>query len=34
MQIVPLRHGYQLVARIKNFYRIGDDKLVFSKELT
>ncbi len=26
--------GYKLVARIKNFYRIGDDKLVFSKELT
>jgi ribosomal protein S18 acetylase RimI-like enzyme len=25
--------GYKLVARIKNFYRIGDDKLVFSKEL-
>ncbi len=28
------RAGYELVARIKNFYRIGDDKLVFSKELT
>ncbi len=28
------RNGYQLEARIKNFYRIGDDKLVFSKELT
>jgi len=28
------RNGYQLVARIKNFYRIGDDKLVFSKELS
>jgi ribosomal protein S18 acetylase RimI-like enzyme len=28
------RNGYQLAARIKNFYRIGDDKLVFSKELT
>jgi len=27
------RAGYQRVARIKNFYRIGDDKLVFSKEL-
>ncbi len=27
------RAGYQLVARIKNFYRIGDDKLVFSKDL-
>jgi ribosomal protein S18 acetylase RimI-like enzyme len=26
--------GYKLVASIKNFYRIGDDKLVFSKELT
>ncbi len=25
--------GYKLVARIKNFYRIGDYKLVFSKEL-
>ena len=25
--------GYKRVARIKNFYRIGDDKLVFSKEL-
>ena len=28
------RNGYELVARIKNFYRMGDDKLVFSKELT
>ncbi len=28
------RAGYERVARIKNFYRIGDDKLVFSKELT
>jgi ribosomal protein S18 acetylase RimI-like enzyme len=28
------RAGYELVARIKNFYRIGDDKLVFSKEVT
>ncbi len=26
--------GYQQVARIKNFYRMGDDKLIFSKELT
>ncbi len=26
--------GYKLVAHIKNFYRIGDDKLVFLKELT
>ena len=28
------RSGYELVARIKDFYRIGDDKLVFSKGLT
>ncbi len=28
------RGGYELAARIKNFYRIGDDKLVFLKELT
>ena len=28
------RSGYELVARIKNFYRLGDAKLVFSKELT
>jgi len=27
------RTGYQLAARIKNFYRMGDDKLIFSKEL-
>jgi ribosomal protein S18 acetylase RimI-like enzyme len=27
------RSGYELAARIRNFYRIGDDKLVFSKEL-
>ncbi len=27
------RTGYQLAARIKNFYRIGDDKLIFSKDL-
>jgi len=27
------RAGYEQVARIKNFYRIGDDKLIFSKEL-
>jgi len=26
------RSGYEPVARIKNFYRIGDDKLVFAKE--
>ena len=28
------KSGYELVARIKNFYRIGDDKLVFSKDLS
>jgi ribosomal protein S18 acetylase RimI-like enzyme len=28
------KNGYEMVARIKNFYRIGDDKLVFSKELS
>ena len=27
------KSGYQLAARIKDFYRIGDDKLVFSKVL-
>ena len=27
------RNGYERVARIKDFYRIGDDKLVFSKGL-
>jgi ribosomal protein S18 acetylase RimI-like enzyme len=27
------RNGYQLAARIKDFYRIGDDKPVFSKVL-
>ena len=27
------RNGYQLAARINDFYRIGDDKLVFSKVL-
>lgn len=27
------RSGYALAARIKNFYRIGDDKLIFTKEL-
>jgi ribosomal protein S18 acetylase RimI-like enzyme len=26
-------NGYQLAARINDFYRIGDDKLVFSKVL-
>jgi ribosomal protein S18 acetylase RimI-like enzyme len=25
--------GYALVARIRNFYRVGDDKLIFSKDL-
>jgi ribosomal protein S18 acetylase RimI-like enzyme len=28
------KNGYQLAARIKNFYRVDDDKLVFLKELT
>ena len=28
------RSGYELVARIKNFYRIGDDKLVFLTHVT
>lgn len=28
------RAGYERAARIKNFYRIGDDKLIFLKELT
>ena len=28
------KNRYEMVARIKNFYRIGDDKLVFSKELS
>ncbi len=27
------RAGYHQVARIKNFYRIGDDKLIFAKDL-
>jgi ribosomal protein S18 acetylase RimI-like enzyme len=27
------RNGYHLVARIRNFYKIGDDKLMFQKEL-
>lgn len=27
------RSGYQLAARVRNFYRIGDDKLIFSKDL-
>ena len=28
------RSGYDLAARIRNFYKVGDDKLVFQKELT
>lgn len=28
------RCGYHLAARIRNFYRIGDDKIVFQKELS
>ena len=28
------RSGYHLAARIRNFYRIGDDKLIFQKELS
>ena len=28
------RAGYELAARIRNFYRAGDDKLVFAKELS
>jgi ribosomal protein S18 acetylase RimI-like enzyme len=28
------RNGYDLAARIRNFYKIGDDKLVFQKELS
>ena len=28
------RSGYALAARIRNFYRIGDDKLIFQKELS
>lgn len=27
------KSGYPLVARIKGFYRPGDDKLIFAKEL-
>ncbi len=27
------RAGYEQVARIRNFYRIGDDKIIFSKDL-
>jgi len=28
------RNGYNSWRRMRNYYRIGDDKLVFSKELT
>ena len=28
------RSGYDLAARIRNFYKMGDDKLVFQKELS
>ena len=28
------RAGYQEISRIKDFYRIDDDKLVYSKRLT
>jgi ribosomal protein S18 acetylase RimI-like enzyme len=28
------RSGYRLEARVRDFYRIGDDKLVFRKELS
>ena len=27
------RAGYELVSRIRGFYRVGDDKLTFAKEL-
>jgi ribosomal protein S18 acetylase RimI-like enzyme len=27
------RSGYDLTARVQDFYRIGDDKLIFSKKL-
>jgi len=27
------RAGYDLAARIRNFYRVGDDKLIFAREL-
>jgi ribosomal protein S18 acetylase RimI-like enzyme len=27
------RSGYDLAARVKDFYRLGDDKLIFSKKL-
>jgi ribosomal protein S18 acetylase RimI-like enzyme len=28
------RSGYPLMARLKNFYRVGDDKLIFGRELS
>jgi len=28
------RAGYELVSRIPNFYRVGDDKLTFAKSIT
>lgn len=28
------RSGYHLAARIRNFYKVGDDKLVYQKELS
>ncbi len=28
------KNGYQLEARVRDFYRIGDDKLIFRKDLT
>jgi ribosomal protein S18 acetylase RimI-like enzyme len=28
------RSGYLLAARIRNFYKVGDDKLIFQKELS
>jgi ribosomal protein S18 acetylase RimI-like enzyme len=28
------RAGYPLVARLKNYYKVGDDKLIFGRELT
>jgi ribosomal protein S18 acetylase RimI-like enzyme len=31
---IYVESGYQIVARIKNFYRAGDDKIILTKELT
>jgi hypothetical protein len=28
------RGGYDVAARIRNFYKLGDDKLIFQKELS